>query len=173
MWIRLPDVSKEEMAELRGLKKAKLYADEDIEPAVVEFLNSRGVNVVSALDLGHIQKPDTFHAAFAFKKKRFVLTRNAKHFLDDRLLPFHSTHGVIAITGDMSDTRAYAASLSRVLDLVPYGEVYTGMKILCATQYVTVRLISAAGRTTTQRFKFTGDGLFQWIEDDEGGGPTR
>jgi predicted nuclease of predicted toxin-antitoxin system len=78
MWKRLPDLSKEEMTGLRGLKKAKLYADEDIEDEVVKFLRDSGVNITRARELGNQGKPDSFHAALAYREKRFLLTKNAK-----------------------------------------------------------------------------------------------
>ena len=37
MWKKLPPVSKKELADLRGSKKIRLYADEDIEEEVVEL----------------------------------------------------------------------------------------------------------------------------------------
>ena len=44
MWKKLPPVSKKELADLRGSKKIRLYADEDIEEEVVELFRDNGVN---------------------------------------------------------------------------------------------------------------------------------
>lgn len=78
MWKKLEDPTKDEMEALRGLKKAKLYADEDIEEEVVEFLRDSGANIKSARELGHRGKPDSFHAAVSFKEKRFLLNKECQ-----------------------------------------------------------------------------------------------
>jgi hypothetical protein len=107
MWKRLTDPNKEEKTFLRGVKKAKIYADEDIEEEAVEWIRSQGVNIKSARELGHRGKPDSFHAALAFKEKRFLLTKNEKDFFDNAAVPFHRTHGIIAIHSDMSNVDDY------------------------------------------------------------------
>ena len=66
----------------------------------------------SARELGYKEKPDSFQAAHAFKEKRFQLTKNAKHFLDDRKVPFTRLRGVVVIEGDMSVTESYSGSLN-------------------------------------------------------------
>jgi hypothetical protein len=40
VWIELKPVSKQEMAGLRGLRRAKLYAEENIEDEVIEVFRS-------------------------------------------------------------------------------------------------------------------------------------
>jgi len=50
-------------------------------------------------------------------------------YLDDRRLPLHRIHGAIVIQGDMRNTEKYFQSLGWALALVPYGELYEGMKI--------------------------------------------
>jgi predicted nuclease of predicted toxin-antitoxin system len=118
MWKKLLDLSKQDESELHGMRKAKLYADEDIEEKVVERFRDNGVNIKSARELGHRGKPDSFHAALAYKEKRFLLTKNAKHFMNDKIVPFQMVHGIIAIEGDMSDTQSYIKALVRSLVLI-------------------------------------------------------
>ncbi len=74
MWKELPASSKADIRSLRGMKRAKLYADEDIEEEIVELIRNRGVNIKSARELGHRGKPHSFHAALAFEQKRFQVS---------------------------------------------------------------------------------------------------
>jgi len=165
MWKKLPNVSKEDMRDLRGLKRAKLYADEDIEDEVVEFLRENGVNITSARVLGYRGKPDSFHAALSFKDKRFLLTKNAKHYLDDRKVPSQMVHGIIAVEGDMGEMDSYTRTLLTVLDLVPYGEAYLGMKIRVSKDELSFRFIDTDGKITRKRMKTEGEIVYEWIDD--------
>lgn len=164
MWKKLPPLSKEELADLHGLRKIRLYADEDIEEEVVELFRDNGVNITSARELGHRGKPDSFQAARAFKDKRFLLTKNAKHYLDDRKVPFTRLHGVIVIEGDMSDTNSYLQSISRVFDLIPYGQIYEGMKIRTSSKGSILRFINYAGKMTTMKTKREGEDTYEWVD---------
>ena len=57
----------------------KIYADEDIEDYVVDILRTiEGVNIIGAREVGLRGKPDSFQAAYAFKRERFLLARNGK-----------------------------------------------------------------------------------------------
>jgi hypothetical protein len=100
MWRKIPPPSKDDEAVLRMSKRMKLYADEDIEDDVVEFFRDQGVNVKGARELGHRGKPDSFHAALAFRERRFLVTRNGKHYWDDRAVPMNRTHGIIIVDAD-------------------------------------------------------------------------
>jgi hypothetical protein len=164
MWKKLPDVSKEDMRDLRGMKRARLYADEDIEDEVVEFLRGNGVNITSARALGHRGKPDSFHGALSYKEKRFLLTKNAKHYMNDRKVPFQKVHGIIAVEGDMSEMGFYTRTLLSVLDLIPYGEAYLGMKIRVSGEEVSFRFIDNEGKITRKRMKSDGEEVFEWFE---------
>jgi len=164
MWKKLPDISKEDMRDLRSLKRAKLYADEDIEDEVVEFLRENGVNITSARSSGHRGKPDSFHAALSYKEKRFLLTKNAKHFIDDKQVPFHMVHGIIAIEGDMGEMYSYTRTLLTVLDLVPYGEAYLGMKIRVSKEELSFRFVDAGGKIIRRRMKTDGEKVYEWID---------
>src|SRR5215510_10774748 len=64
------------------------------------------------------------------KEKRFLLTKNEKDFFDNAAVPFHRTHGIIAIHGDMSNILDYAIAIEHLLQLiVQYGEMSAGSKI--------------------------------------------
>jgi predicted nuclease of predicted toxin-antitoxin system len=146
------------------MKRIKLYADEDIEDPVVEALRAQGINIVSAREVGNRGKADSFQAAWAFKHKRFILTRNAKDFLDERLLPFHHTYGVIAIEGDLSDLRTLAGSLVHLTDIVPYEEIYRGSKIKLSRERIIVQSRAEDGSIFTFQAKYDRSGAFVWEE---------
>ncbi len=164
MWKKIPDLTKQEESESRGQKKVKLYADEDVEDEIVSFLREEGVNIKSAKELGHRGKPDSFHAALAFKEKRFLLTKNAKHYMNDRLVPFQMVHGIIAIEGDMSDTQSYIKTIVKVLALIPYGDTYVGCKIRVSGDETSFRFINSAGKMTGFRTKIIGDEIYHWVD---------
>ncbi len=154
------------MSHLRRLRKAKLYADEDIEEDAVDFLRSNGVNVFSARESGLRGKPDSFHAANAYKMKRFLLTKNAKDFMDDSEVPFNRTYGVIAVDGDMKDVNGYLRVLLRVLQIiVPYGENFTGNKIKVSQQEITTRSINASGSIESRRYRLDRQSTYEWADE--------
>lgn len=54
----------------------KIYADENIELSIIEGLRRRGIEVVSAIELGYIGKLDEFHIKKAFEIKAVILTHD-------------------------------------------------------------------------------------------------
>jgi hypothetical protein len=167
VWKKLPDITKKDLQELRVSRKAKLYADEDIEDDVVEFLKESGVNITSARTLGHRGKPDSFHAALSFKEKRFLLTKNTKHYLDNRKVPFQMVYGIIAVDGDMGEMYSYTKTLLTILDLIPYGDSYVGMKIHVAKNELTLHFIDINGQLTTKRMRAEGEKVYEWVNGDQ------
>jgi hypothetical protein len=165
MWKLSPDVTKQELSDLRGMKKAKLYADEDIEEEAVEFIRESGVNITSARELGYRGKPDSFHAALAYKEKRFLLTKNTKDFFDDQKVPFQMVYGIIAVVGDMGGMDSYTRSLLTVLDLIPFGEAYEGMKIHISKNELSIRFIDSSGKLTSKRMKSEGEKVYVWVDE--------
>src|SRR5262245_17788716 len=137
MWKKLPRITKQELSDLRGSRKMRLYADEDVEEEIVELFRDSGVNITSARESGFRGKPDSFHVGHAFSEKRFLLIKNGKDFLDDAKLPYTRLYGLIVIEGSMRDTTSYAKSFLQVFDLVPYGDVYLRMKIRASSEGMT------------------------------------
>lgn len=166
MWKLLEDITKEELSDLSRVKKARLYADEDIEEEIVEILSGRGVNIKSARQLGHAGKPDSFHAALAFKQKRFLLTKNVKHYLDDRKFPFHRTWGIIVLDVDPSSTADIITAIQRIFDLIGYGEVYEGMKLKLSSEEISTRFIDYTGKKALIRFKLINGEYYQWVDQN-------
>ena len=54
----------------------KIYADENIERSIIEGLQRRNIEVVSAGELGYIGKPDEFHIKKASEIKAVILTHD-------------------------------------------------------------------------------------------------
>lgn len=169
-WQRMTEPSKEDVASTRQLRRAKLYADEDVEDFMVEIIRSVGVNITSARELpGHRGKPDEWHAAYAKRERRFLLTKNARDFMDDRKLPWENTYGVIAIDGDFGDVDQYVASVRHVVQLVvPLGELFVKTKIHARREVVSVKGRTRDGRVETSRLRIAGDYVEEWVNP-----PTR
>lgn len=59
----------------------RLYLDEDVTPVLARILRERGVDVTSALELGHIEWDDEAHLEFAVSEGRTLLTYNIRDFV--------------------------------------------------------------------------------------------
>jgi hypothetical protein len=166
-WCEREPVTKDQIASLRGSKRARLYADEDIEEEVVAAFREQGVNIRSARELGHRGKPDEFHASLSKRQHRFLLTKNSRDFLDDRKFPHRNLHGVIVLEGDLgprsTDYGVAAAIVIRYI--VPYGEVFVGSKIRAGNRNLVITGPDETGRIRVDRFKLEGKKLYEWVDD--------
>jgi hypothetical protein len=169
MWKKIPALSKDDETVLRMSKRMKLYADEDIEDDVVEFFRGQGVNIKGARELGHRGKPDSFHAGLAFREKRFLVTRNGKHYWDDRAVPMNRTHGIIIIDADPGDTTAYGTTLWNIVAFVPYADMHIGSKMKFSASDMTVKAIDSKGRLTTTHYRSDRTGEYEWVPANEEG----
>jgi len=164
-WVELPKAEyKSILRKLQNQKKAKFYADEHMEDGAVAVLRECGVNIISARELGHRGKPDSFHAALAFKEKRFLLTRNGRHYLNDREFPPNRIHGVVVITALPGDEDAYTSALAQLSSILPYGELYKGMKIELSANEMKCRYINDAGKQTRTRLSMRKGVLHEWVD---------
>jgi len=164
-WVEPPNAEyKSILRQLQNQKKAKFYADEDMEDGAVAVLRECGVNIISARELGHRGKPDSFHAALAFKEKRFLLTRNGRHYLNDREFPPNRIHGVVVITALPGDEDAYTSALAQLSSILPYGELYKGMKIELSANEMKCRYINDAGKMTRTRLSMRKGVLHEWVD---------
>ena len=65
-----------------------LYLDEDLAPAIAERLRRRGIDAVSAHDVGMMGASDVAQLDYAASAARAIVTRNVRHFRvlgDDRI----------------------------------------------------------------------------------------
>ncbi len=59
----------------------KLYLDEDLAPQVAGRLRAKGLDAVSALEVGNIQLSDRDQLQYAAGEGRCLVTRNVLHFV--------------------------------------------------------------------------------------------
>lgn len=141
-------------------RRMRLYADEDMAPWAVEVLRAGGTNVLTTHEAGNAGKDNRFQMAFAARKRRVLITRNVKHFLDDRLLPLRATRGVIALDVNVNSAESYLSALAITTEfVVPWSEPYEDMKIRISSAGGTLRYVDRTG--ATQTVSFSVDELFE------------
>jgi hypothetical protein len=131
---------------LDNSRRIRLYADEDIDAGAVDRLRGAGVNVLTTAEVGNTGKDDAVQAAFATQQKRVLLTRNARHFMDDERIPLRSTRGVIALDAVPTDTDGYLTALTIIYEfLVPWADIYEDMKIKVSAGGISFRFVDWKG----------------------------
>jgi predicted nuclease of predicted toxin-antitoxin system len=148
-------------------RRLRLYTDEDIPSRAVAMLRAGGANVLTTAEAGNNGKDDTAQVAFAARKGRVLITRNAKHLLDERIVPPESTPGVIAL--DVSDHHedSYLATTAMITEfLVPYAEHYEAMNIRVSTAGCRFRFVTSAGARETVSLSL--DELFEGRHPTDG-----
>ena len=104
----------------------RFYLDEDLSPRIAEWLRRRGIDAVSAFEVGNIQLSDRDQLAYATREGRCLVTRNARHFvfLSHEAVRQQKAHaGIIVCPSSVrgSEIRAIANRLIQAAKQFPDG----------------------------------------------------
>jgi hypothetical protein len=104
----------------------RFYLDEDISPKVAEFLRRRGIDAVSAHDIGMAGASDEDQFAEAISRGAAMVTRNRDDFIALTIRAFQNSsphHGLAVLSHSIpgSDFRLAARLLERVAKQNPDG----------------------------------------------------
>lgn len=147
-------------------KEAKFYADEDVEPILIELLRDLGFKVQTAGDAGLVGRDDADHVAYAFRSDRILLTRD-RDYLNDRKYPPHRCPGIVVLDIEPMSREGLVNVLWVLKRAVrPYREVWRQSKILISRDgYVTVwQKELETGRRSKFRFRLGPHGQVQeWV----------
>ena len=104
----------------------KFYLDEDLSPRIAESLRKKGINALSAHDVGNVQLSDREQLAYAARESRCLVTRNARHFvvLSQEAIAHQEPHAGIILCSPRRrgvEIRAIVDALARVAKQCPKG----------------------------------------------------
>jgi predicted nuclease of predicted toxin-antitoxin system len=104
----------------------KFYLDEDLSPRIAELLRRRGVDAISAAEVGNRQISDQEQLLHAAREGRALVTRNVRHFvqLSKEALARQEPHaGMILCPPRLRgfEIRAIADALTRLSKRFPDG----------------------------------------------------
>jgi len=104
----------------------KFYLDEDLSPKIAQRLRKRGIDAVSAFEVGNLQFSDREQLAYAAGERRCLVTRNARHFivLAQEAIRRQAPHaGIILCSQSMCgfEVKSIADALIRVANQFPEG----------------------------------------------------
>jgi predicted nuclease of predicted toxin-antitoxin system len=162
-WSPLPDPPKEVVQAFRG--KARILVDESLGPGVAKLLREQGCNVVYASDVGLGGKDDEDVAAYAWRENRMIWTHD-HDYLDDKLLPEHRNPGVVVLPGGDGEEKAMLGGIRTALTIFGHGgQMWKKSKtVVTANGELTMRVRDPSGRTTSERYRLTKDGVEMWSE---------
>jgi hypothetical protein len=114
------------------------------------MLRAGGANILTTQEAGNCGKDDGFQVAFAARTRRVMVTRNRRHFLNNRLVPPETTPGVLAIdvVGRSEDAELAATAIITGF-IVPYGELFERMNMRVSASRCSFHFIGRTGRRRT------------------------
>jgi hypothetical protein len=66
--------------------------------------------------------------------------------MNDRVLPFNRVYGIIAVVGNMGDIYSFSKTILNVLTIIPFADIYKGMKIRVSQDELSLRFIDYSGK---------------------------
>jgi Domain of unknown function (DUF5615) len=149
--------------------KCRFYADENIEPQLVELLRDEGFRVDTAAQLGFAPRDDKFHLQEAKRRKALLLTRD-NDFLDHQRFPFSVLNdtGIIFVrTAPGAPADTFRASLAALVDLGYSGNHNLhGTKVEIAGPILTFHA-RIGGRIMTDKADIRVPGEQELFADDD------
>src|SRR5437899_10570933 len=127
--------------------KWRLYADNNVEKEVVDYLRASGLDVLWVAEEEELRKQqdDMFHYEKAKQLKRYLLTRD-EDFWNDVQYPLHASPGVIILAAKDVDIAKNLPRLVRKLltDYNPRTEplFLDGVKVRLTAEGITIRYIN-------------------------------
>ena len=162
-WVPLEDSGDVQGFLRRFKKKPRFLIDEDVDADLADYLRDQGYNAISVVEAGLRGADDEAVWQRARSERRILVTRNGKHFSDDRRFPIDQSPGV-AILGSQ-DKRA-AIHCIRLMG--KWGELWVG----CKATFTAEGELSLkqrehdSGAVTTGRYRFTKRRRPErWVED--------
>jgi len=104
----------------------KFYLDEDLSPRIAERLRQKGIDAVSASEVGNREISDRDQLLHAAREGRSLVTRNIRHFvqLSKEAVARQEPHaGIILCPPRLRgfEVRAIADALTRLVKRFPKG----------------------------------------------------
>jgi predicted nuclease of predicted toxin-antitoxin system len=99
----------------------KVYLDEDLSPIVGRILRDKGVEAVSAHDVGHVQLDDRTQLATATRRGSAIATANVVDFLRlaDDSVATHTEHAGIILIPSSFRRNEFHAIADAIHDALP------------------------------------------------------
>jgi len=104
----------------------KVYLDENLSPAIAELLRGRGVDAVSAHEMGNTERPDSAQLRHATGQGRAIVTCDVSDFVSlaaDMIAATADHAGIVLISSNWraNDFRAIAEAIEVLARRYPDG----------------------------------------------------
>lgn len=108
----------------------RVYLDENLSPRVAQILRARGIDAISAYEVGNVGLDDGAQRPYATAAGRVIVTGNVEDFvaLDRVAIAANASHaGMVLISSAfrLNEFAALADGIERVAKLYPAGMPYT------------------------------------------------
>jgi len=139
---------------VKGKRKWRLYADENIDAATVKSLRNSGFDVLYVPeDNALCKQEDSLHYARARQLSRYLLTKD-NDFWSDKDFPLHESPGLILLSGNTKEPMtAWLLRLLRklVVDYNPLDEpIYLDqVKVRISEEGITIHVLDKDTQTKT------------------------